>query len=135
MDELPEPTDELQIIDYFRVTLKISQLKGNQSIEVHWCNHAPETIDPNASSSHLIGCDEIGSKCRIKSLKTPPSGSLLQKTSESTSNSVNRSFSIQRSIPSRVARQAPIVDHPNNGSNVNLGKCSTSKEIIDKYPR
>lgn len=125
LDELPEPSEEPQTIDYFRVSLQVGQLKGNKPIKVYWCLNA-DLLDTH--ESHIIGSgDDKTSKIKIKPSKSTSSStsnqSLQISSPSSTSPSpIQRSFSSPRSSLTRSNWQVNNIDHVQNRSNVNLGK-------------
>lgn len=116
MDELPEPSDEPQTIDYFRITLQVGPLKGNKPIKVYWCARA-DFID----SDDIHPIDEKTSRMKIKTSKslTPSSSQSVQL---GTIQSSQKAFSNQRSAIARPGRQNPQIEPPHSSSNVNLGE-------------
>lgn len=120
IDELPEPSEEPQTIDYFRISMQVGQLKGNKPIKVYWCLNA-DLLD--TQESHTINnSDEKTSKIKIKPPKSTASSTSpsLQLSSASSSPTCpgQRSFSSPRS--SLVRSNRHDIEHVQNGSNVNL---------------
>lgn len=128
IDELPIPTEEVQTIDYFRVTLQVGPLKGNKPIKVHWCLNA-DSVD--SDDVPLIASDSdksLKSSYKVKSSKTSTSSPSVQTNPQNISSSPTihfnqRSFPNQRSTNIRSGRQPSQRSHQ-GGSNVNLGEQS-----------
>lgn len=100
IEDLPQPTEELETIDYFRVTLQVGQLKGNKPIKVNWSLNA-DLFEPEENQVHLLSGsadDTKHSKLKVKSMKTS-------------------SFSNQRCSLIRPGRQ---IDYSVGSSNINL---------------
>lgn len=119
IEELPEPTDEPQTIDYFRISIQVGQLKGNKPVKVNWCSDI-DLVELSDSGVPLLTSDEKSSKFKIKSSRSsaPVQGGPTLSSSSSTSQ---RNFSNQRVASIRPTRQTAQLDHPQNASNVNLG--------------
>lgn len=113
---MPDPTEELQTIAYFRVSVQIGLLKGFKPIKVRWCSNI-EFSDTDDSHLHLISSDDKSSKIKAKLSKHQ--GQAIQLNSPSNSSSHNqRAFPGQRLTGSRTNR--PQIDDPHGSSNVNL---------------
>lgn len=120
IDELPEPTDELQTIDYFRITLQIGQLRGDKPIKVHWCQSADQ-LESDESLVHSLGGNDKTSKLKVKSSKHTSAGQLS--SLQTSPSQVQRQFQSSRGgAGPRVGWRAQQVDHDQGGTNVNLSE-------------
>lgn len=110
IDNLPAPTNELQAIDYFRITLQVGPLKGNKPIKVHWCSSAELLEAEYESQVHLLAglSEDKNSKLIIK----PPT--LQLNTAAPTSTNQRSCLTNQRPPIVRPSRPA------DQGSNINL---------------
>lgn len=123
IDELPEATDEPQLIDHFRISIQVASLKGNKQVKVHWC--ALVDYSENDDDNRVIqsmNADEKAQKVKLKSLKQPllSSSSASPNTPGSSANVSQRNLS-QQSRTSILRSSRSQNDHPaNNGSNINL---------------
>jgi hypothetical protein len=116
IDELPEPTDELQIIDHFRISIQIGAVKGNRQVRVGWVNSVEYSdVDDN---SRLIGGEDLTSRLKLKSLKQSPAYISV--------SSSQRNPQTPLATPSRASAtrsRSQVSDHQivsPTGSNVNL---------------
>lgn len=116
IEELPEPVEELQAIDYFRIWIQVGQLKGNRPVKVNWCLNA-EAHEPSDSRVPVLGADEKA-KFKIKSSRSSANVSAVPLVSNPSTQS-QRNFSNIRTSSLRSGRQA--IDQLQS-SNVNLGK-------------
>uniref|UniRef100_A0A6G1SP76 Motile sperm domain-containing protein 3 n=1 Tax=Aceria tosichella TaxID=561515 RepID=A0A6G1SP76_9ACAR len=118
VEELPEPTDELQIIDHFRISIQIGALRGNRQVKVGWVNYVDYSDADDTSRLLGGGGDDMTSRVRMKSLKQSPayiSVSSSQRNPQSPTTASPRASTIR-------ARSQPT-DHQvvsQTGSNVNL---------------
>lgn len=107
IDELPDAYEEPQVIDHFRVSLQIGNLRGSKAVRVLWCTDA-ELLDNQNSS--IAGSDEKLAKTRTKSPKPPQLAGPVQ-----------RGFINQR-IANSQSNVRTHNDRVQDKSNVNLGK-------------
>lgn len=118
IDELPEPTDELQIIDHFRISIQIGALKGYRPVKVGWIN-CVDYSDADETSRLLGGGDETTTRVRLKSSKQSPA---YISVSSSQRNPQSQPSASSRATTIRSRSQLPP-DHQMvnpSGSNVNL---------------
>uniref|UniRef100_A0A6G1SFV8 Motile sperm domain-containing protein 1 n=1 Tax=Aceria tosichella TaxID=561515 RepID=A0A6G1SFV8_9ACAR len=98
VEELPEPTDELQIIDQFRVSIQIGTLRGSRPVKVGWINYV--TSEPDADDASRVmetGGQDMTPGVRLKSLKQSPafiSVSSSQRNSQSPTATLPRASTI-----------------------------------------
>jgi hypothetical protein len=116
IDELPEPTDELQIIDHFRVSIQIGSLRGNRQVKVGWVA-CVEYSDAN-DAGRLLVSEDLTSKVKLKSLKQTPSY-----ISVSSSQRGSQLLPPASSRSANIRSRSQLPDHQavnQTGSNVNL---------------
>lgn len=117
VEELPEPTDEIQIIDHFRISIQVGAFRGNRQVKVGWVNSV-EYSDVD-DTSRLMSGEDLTSRVKLKSLKQSPaymSVSSSQRNPQSPPAASSRAATIRSR--SQLQDHAPIVSP--NGSNVNL---------------
>ena len=107
IDELPDAYEEPQVIDHFRVTLQIGNLRGSKAVRVLWCSDA-ELLDNQNSS--IVGSDEKLAKTRTKSPKPP-----------NVTGPVQRAFINQRTMATSQNSVRTHNEIVQDKSNVNLG--------------
>ena len=119
VNELPEPTDEPQTVDYFKVSTQVGALKGNKAIIVYWSMTAVEFVD--GDEAHPNQLDDRSSKLRLRAHKQAMS---LLGDGEQPPGSSQRLYPNQRQLAgSNVGRSRSQLDHNNvapSGSNINL---------------
>lgn len=116
IEELPEPTDELKTVDYFKVFVQIGQLKGSKQVKVLWCSDNTETIESDESHVHLVGSDDRVSRLKIKSSRVHPSNQQAYQSPAGISSPRQ-----PRSVLSRTTRS---LESSGGSNNVNLGECA-----------
>lgn len=119
LHELPEPSDEVRTIDYFRVSVQVGSLKGSKPVKVLWCACA-ESVDTNESLTPIMNDEDKSSKFKVKKMNSPYTNQSLQLTPAATSTSHTQRN--QKVPTSRLGRQPTQTDPTSGGSNVNLGE-------------
>lgn len=126
-NDMPEPTDDTEVIDYFRINLQIGQIKGNKPIKVLWCQNAESAcsdLEAHHGQLHQMlnsNSDErtasSSTKLRIRSTK---SGLSMQQAGAPT-NPHNPARGSRSSLRTpRLNWQTNLHNQAPYGSNVNL---------------
>lgn len=118
IDSLPEPSDVPQIIDHFRVSLQVGQLKGNKPVKVRWCLNA-DLLDTTATEHGLLD-EKTMYKSSIRQLK--PSTSLINQSANSNLTSTSqKSYPQQARLSQSISNTRPPRQQANlDHSNVNM---------------
>lgn len=134
--ELPDPTDELQVIDHFKISIQTGALRGNRQVKVNWIASCVDYSDAAMDdTARLLGTggasmgpggalDEMSSKLKLKSLKqqvTASQRNAMQQSSPAFSSSGRLATSRGSSLRSQhLTAPDHHQQHHNAGSNVNL---------------
>lgn len=118
VDELPEPTEQPQTVDYFKVSTQVGSHKGSKAIIVYWSTIASEFVD--GDENRTIIDDKSSSMSKFKSRALKQTANLLGDIDQS--NTSQRPFSNQRLATGNIVRSRSQIDHLHGpgGSNVNL---------------
>lgn len=117
IEELPEPTDDVQIIDHFRVSIQIGAVKGNRQVKVGWVNNI-EYSDVD-ETSRLISSDDSTLKPKLKALKSQTPAYISVSSSQRNPQSPLSASSRISALRSRSQLPDHQIVSP-TGSNVNL---------------
>lgn len=123
VDELPEPTEQPQLVDYFKVTTQVNGHKGNKAIVVYWSSVVSEFVDGDDSVRSQLG-EEKGltnsGKLRLRAHKQPHDSEQTNSSPRFVNQRVTSNSSLSVGRTTRSHNEIHALHSSSNGSNVNL---------------